>query len=128
MVRKSGGNKTNGSYNREVVWEWKVWDHILQDKDTAKANYQSSIINHPELLNVNYKIIKDWIHMNGIDYNPMLDQIAVSSHNLNEWYVIDHSTNIAEAASHTGGNSGKGGDFYTVGEILPHMELQELLF
>lgn len=103
--------KPTGATTGEVVWEWKVWDHILQDKDTAKANYQSSIINHPELLNVNYKIIKDWIHMNGIDYNPMLDQIAVSSHNLNEWYVIDHSTNIAEAASHTGGNSGKGGDF-----------------
>lgn len=103
--------KPTGATTGELVWEWKVWDHIVQDKDAAKANYQSSIINHPELLNVNYKITKDWIHMNGIDYNPMLDQIAVSSHNLNEWYVIDHSTNIAEAASHTGGNSGKGGDF-----------------
>jgi len=48
--------------------------------------------------------------MNGVDYNPMLDQVTFSSHYLNEIYVIDHSTTTAEAASHSGGNSGKGGD------------------
>ncbi len=94
-----------------VVWEWHVWDHLVQNANSAKANYQTSIVNHPELLHVNYKSTKDWMHMNGIDYNPILDQIVVSSHNLNEWYVIDHSTTSVEAASHSGGNSGKGGDF-----------------
>lgn len=48
--------------------------------------------------------------MNGVDYNPILDQVAFSSHNLNEWYIIDHSTSMAEAATNKGGNSGKGGD------------------
>lgn len=94
----------------QIVWEWKLWDHLVQNKDANKANYQSSIVNHPELLDINYKATTDWLHMNGIDYNPILDQIAVSSHNLNMWFVIDHSTTTAEAASHSGGNSGKGGD------------------
>jgi hypothetical protein len=100
-----------GATTGTIVWEWHVWDHLVQNVNSTKNNYQTSIVNHPELLNINYATTKDWMHMNGIDYNPILDQIVVSSHNLNEWYVIDHSTTTAQAASHSGGNSGKGGDF-----------------
>lgn len=100
-----------GATTGNIVWEWHVWDHLVQNVNSTKGNYQTSIVNHPELLNINYLTQKDWMHMNGIDYNPILDQIVVSSHNLNEWYVIDHSTTTAQAASHSGGNSGKGGDF-----------------
>ncbi|MBI3521328.1 MAG: aryl-sulfate sulfotransferase [Bacteroidetes bacterium] len=100
-----------GATTGNIVWEWHVWDHLVQNVNSSKANYQTSIVNHPELLNINYATQKDWMHMNGIDYNPILDQIVVSSHNLCEWYVIDHSTTTAQAASHSGGNSGKGGDF-----------------
>jgi hypothetical protein len=93
-----------------VVWEWHAWDHTMQNVDATKSNYVSNLSDHPELLNINYKTTKDWMHMNGVDYNAAKDQIAFSSHNLNEVYVIDHSTTTAEAATHTGGNSGKGGD------------------
>ncbi|MBK9284482.1 MAG: aryl-sulfate sulfotransferase [Sphingobacteriaceae bacterium] len=102
--------KPIGSNSVEVVWEWKVWDHLVQNVTPTLSTYQSSIVNHPELFNINYQPKKDWLHMNGIDYNPILDQIAFSSHNLNEWYIIDHSTTTAEAAGHSGGNAGKGGD------------------
>ncbi len=98
---------TNGG---NIVWEWHAWDHLVQNINSLAANYQPSIVDHPELLNINYNAQKDWMHMNGVAYNPILDQITFSSHNLNEIYVIDHSTTTAEAASHTGGNSGKGGD------------------
>lgn len=103
--------KPIGTNSAQVVWQWNVWDHLVQNVNSSAGNYQTSIVNNPQLLNINYSLQKDWMHMNGIDYNPILDQIVVSSHNINEWYVIDHSTTTAEAASHTGGNAGKGGDF-----------------
>jgi hypothetical protein len=93
-----------------VVWEWKSWDHLMQNTDPTKANYVTSLVDNPQLLNINYHAQSDWQHMNGVDYNPVLDQISFSSHNHNEWYIIDHSTTTAEAASHAGGFSGKGGD------------------
>lgn len=93
-----------------IVWEWHLWDHLVQNYDPSKANYQSSIVNNPQLVNINYQTTKDWVHMNSLDYNPILDQIVCSSHMLNELWVIDHSTTTAEAASHSGGLSGKGGD------------------
>lgn len=99
-----------GATTGNIVWQWRAWDHLVQNVNPAKDNYQASIVQHPERLNINYQLKKDWIHMNGLDYNPITDQIAFSSHYLNEWYVIDHSTTMAEAAGTTGGNSGKGGD------------------
>ncbi len=104
--------KQNGANGGDVVWQWRVWDHLVQNANAAKSNYKASISDNPQLLNINYNPGNhiDWMHMNGIDYNPYLDQVALSSHWLNEMYVIDHSTTTAEAASHTGGNSGKGGD------------------
>ena len=66
-----------------------------------------------ELLDINFYTgngKKDWLHCNAIDYNEELDQIVISSKTLSEFYIIDHSTTTAEAATHSSGNSGKGGD------------------
>jgi hypothetical protein len=99
-----------------IVWEWHLWDHLCQTYDAAKDNYVTSIIDNPQLLNLNYLNASnpdqsDRWHMNGVDYNADLDQIVVSMHFMNSVFVIDHSTTTAQAAGHTGGNSGKGGDF-----------------
>jgi hypothetical protein len=51
-----------------------------------------------------------WTHMNSIAFNPELNQIALSVRGFSEIWIIDHSTTTAEAAGHSGGRSGKGGD------------------
>ena len=107
----------NGSAN--IIWEWHIWDHLCQDTDPNKPNYVNNISDHPELIDIN--MIQggggpggggggDWFHVNGVDYNEELDQISFSSRFASEIYIIDHSTTTAEAASHSGGNSGMGGD------------------
>ncbi len=100
----------------DIVWEWHLSDHLIQDYDSSKSNY-GVIDEHPELVDINYIGTKspeaggaDWTHMNSIDYNEALDQILLSVHGFNEIWIIDHSTSTEEAASHTGGNQTKGGD------------------
>ncbi len=96
-----------------IVWEWHVWDHLVQNYDSTKANFET-VADHPELIDLNYvnnpNGIADWNHVNSVDYNAELDQIILSVHGFDELWVIDHSTTTAEAASHFGGTYGKGGD------------------
>ena len=73
------------------------------------------VTDHPELIDLNYSTggrpgNADWNHINSIDYNEELDQILLSVRGNSEIWVIDHSTITAQAAGHTGGNSGRGGD------------------
>lgn len=96
-----------------VVWEWRMRDHLIQDFDPAQANY-GVVADHPELIDVNYPVIApgngDWIHMNSVRYDPHHDWIILGARNAGELWIIDHSTTTAEAAGHTGGAHGKGGD------------------
>lgn len=103
-----------GATGGNIVWEWHLWDHLIQDVDPGKDNY-GVVGDHPELLDINLGGGSgmgggDWMHANAIDYHPALDQITFTSHYLDELYVIDHSPTTEEAASHTGGNAGMGGD------------------
>ncbi len=96
----------------KIVWEWHVWDHLIQNSDKTKPNYGDPAA-HPELVDVacNGRATPAfWNHMNSLDYNPKLDQIVLSVRGCNEIWVIDHSTTTKESASHTGGKHGKGGD------------------
>jgi Arylsulfotransferase (ASST) len=131
--------KPTGKTTGEVVWEWHLWDHLVQDFDKTKANF-ANVAEHPELVNINYgedelpsgiaakeakdkpkadvkpaatrppRINPDYTHFNGVAYNPELDQIAVSVWTFSEFWIIDHDTTTAQAAAHNGGRRGNGGD------------------
>lgn len=160
--------KPTGKNSGEIVWEWHLWDHLIQDHDSSKANF-GVVADHPELVDVNYasepptpapaakdtakdnakdaakkdspddqknaqgktkaeldrlksigyagskasqsqRVNPDWTHVNAVDYNADLDQIFLSSPEFNEIWIIDHGTTAKEAAGHTGGKRGRGGD------------------
>lgn len=111
-----------GEDSANVVWRWNLWDHVVQELDSTRNNY-GVVSEHRELMNINEAMQfpgeyttgygdpgPDWMHMNSIDYNAERDEILLSSRDQNEIYIIDHSTTTSEAASHSGGNKGKGGD------------------
>ena len=104
--------RPTGPTTGTIVWEWHAWDHLIQDHDATKGNY-GVVADHPELIDINWPPGLpggELHHLNSVDYDPVHDLIVVSAHTQNEIWVIDHGTTTAEAAGHTGGARGKGGD------------------
>jgi hypothetical protein len=88
------------------VWSWRFWDHV-DNTGTSPRTLDVNQLGTPIPGQGNV----DWIHMNAVTYNEELDQVMVSSRNLNEIYIIDHGCSTAEASGHSGGKRGLGGDF-----------------
>lgn len=110
--------RPTGPTTGSIVWEWHVWDHLIQDFDANAANY-GVVAAHPELIDINFPPTlqpapppppTDFNHFNSVSYDPVRDWVILSAHAQNEVWIIDHSTTTAEAAGHTGGRYGKGGD------------------
>ncbi|SEL15142.1 Arylsulfotransferase (ASST) [Maribacter orientalis] len=94
-----------------IVWEWHAKHHLIQDFDNSKLNF-GSIEENPQLINLNYVDADggNIMHANGIGYDEINDLIYLSVNYYSEVWVIDHSTNTDDAALHSGGKFGKGGD------------------
>jgi hypothetical protein len=45
--------KPTGLTTGEIVWEWHLWDHLIQDHDVTKANF-GDVAAHPELIDANF--------------------------------------------------------------------------
>jgi Arylsulfotransferase (ASST) len=45
--------KPTGKTTGDVVWEWHLWDHVIQDHDSTKANF-GDVAAHPELVDINF--------------------------------------------------------------------------
>lgn len=73
-------------HDGKTVWEWHVWDHLGKGKDKFDIN----VFCPPSVERVYAG--PDWTHFNGVAYNPETDQIAVTSRNLGEVYIIDKKT------------------------------------
>jgi len=49
LIEISPAGKTGG----KIVWEWHLWDHLIQDHDASKANY-GDVAADPERVDVNF--------------------------------------------------------------------------
>lgn len=115
----------------KIVWQWRMWDHIIQDLDSTKSNY-GEISKYPRKININAgadsegplmteEQIADFkkkgfitsnatvdnqnsdiSHVNAVAYNEDLDQIVFSSPHLNEIFIIDHGISTEEAKGAAG--------------------------
>lgn len=89
----------------EVVWQWNVWDHLIQDQNNALTNtYTDNINDEFTKIDINYNdsISEDVFHLNDIVYIDEYDQIIVSSHAYSEIWVIDHSITTEQAKGEEG--------------------------
>lgn len=103
--------RPKGTNGADIVWVWDPLDHIVQDVNPDLPNF-GIVSEHPELIDLNYPPggSDEWQHSNSVSYNPELDQIIITDRNFDEMWIIDHNTTIEEAAGHSGGAQGRGGD------------------
>ena len=61
-----------GLSDANVVWEWNIKDHLIQDFDLTKDNF-GVVENNPQLLDINFLESDEgnanWLHVNSIQYN-----------------------------------------------------------
>lgn len=95
----------------EIVWEWHAKDHLIQDFDDTKLNF-GEVAANPQLIDLNYVNAENGniMHINGLGYDSINDLIFLSVNFYSEVWILDHSTTTEVAASHSGGNFGRGGD------------------
>ena len=89
----------------EIVWQWHMWDHLIQSHDDTKLNF-GSISDNPQLIDFNYVDTTDApgdiSHANGIAYDAEKDIIYLSANFYDDIWVIDHSTSSEEATTTIG--------------------------
>lgn len=100
----------------EIVWEWSIRDHFIQNVDPNLPNYGEPS-QYPEKIDINWLQFKEQMfnsgqmfHMNAISYQPEDDVILLSSAIFGEIWIIDHSATREEVRGSRGGRYHRGGD------------------
>ena len=83
--------------NKQIVWEFHVWDNLVQNFDPTKPNYGNPKDN-PSKWDINWYTpgadsatgIPDWTHFNTATYDlGNSNRIVTNSRHLGESYIID---------------------------------------
>ena len=88
---------------KQTVWEFHIWDNLVQNFDPTKANYGNPV-DHQDKWDVNWinpgmpvpgsatvaSTTQDWTHFNTINYHPTdNNKIVTNSRHMGESYIID---------------------------------------
>lgn len=94
---------TSGPAAGQVVWQWHLWDHLVQDFDATLPGYGEPA-DSPGRVDINFmrNARDDWHHINSVAHHPGRDEIVLSAHHNNEIWVIDHGLSSEEAAGPAG--------------------------
>ncbi len=95
--------KPTGPTTADVIWQWYAYDHA-----TSNGTDEPGLLDLTKGGESGYD--GQWLHANSVQVNPKLNQLVIGLNWFKEFIVIDHSTTTAEAAAHSGGKYGKGGD------------------
>ena len=83
----------NDDGDGEIVWEWAVWDHLIQDFDSTKSHY-GVVADNIDKININFgsasNAAADWLHINAIDFDEFSQHIMLSVPTFNEIWVVDY--------------------------------------
>ena len=82
----------------EIIWEWRAWDHLVQDHDSTLANF-GTIADHSNRIDINFGMpssaAPDWLHMNSIDIQPGTGHILLSVPTFDELWILDRNDSEA---------------------------------
>jgi Arylsulfotransferase (ASST) len=98
-IRPSGG---------EIVWEWDMWDHLVQDFDSTKANY-GVVKDHPRKININ-------IHSIEAESGPLMDEAQIEQ--MKAMGLMTSNANVDNQSS----------DITHVNAVAYHSELDQIVF
>jgi hypothetical protein len=91
---------------KQIVWEFHVWDNLVQNFDPTKANYGQPKDNptkwdinwiNPGMASVGSNTLastaQDWTHFNTCNYHPTdPNKIVMNSRHMGETYIVDKTT------------------------------------
>jgi len=83
--------------SKTIVWEWRSWQHLIQDRNPAASNF-GVVQENPQKIDPNYPLPDngDLMHANGLTYDAENDLIYLSVNFYSEVWVIDHSKSTQE--------------------------------
>ena len=85
-----------------VVWQWRSWEHGVQDVNPDALNYGDLSTNFDKInLNYDQRANGDIMHANALAYDADRDLIYMSVNFFSEVWVIDHSisTQLAQTSA-----------------------------